>query len=157
MSTSFFGDNLMPSVAPSSKEQVLSLQKDLKARGYDPGPLDGVYGAQTAAAKLKSDSDATRGVYTESARADAVKTARKNLVTNAQKTVEVAKEKVEVATSPAASFVAQRELAVAEKKLADLEPGFFERPVWQIGLALGGVSAILTGLYLAMRGGKSRR
>lgn len=53
--------------------QVLTLQKNLKTLGYDPGPLDGIYGSKTKAAVLnfqqanKLQADGIYGPQTEKA------------------------------------------------------------------------------------------
>lgn len=62
---------LIPSIAPTSKAQVLALQKELKAQGYDPGPLDGVYGPKTAAAVAARNAALLSGLNAEAARQSA--------------------------------------------------------------------------------------
>lgn len=67
---------LIPSVAPTTKAQVLQLQKELKAQGYDPGPLDGVYGAKTAAAVAARNAALLTGVSSDASRQAALDAAR---------------------------------------------------------------------------------
>ena len=135
---------VIPQVAPEGKDQTLALQQELKAEGYDPGPLDGIYGPQTAAA-VKARQDArVRGV-TSSAASEA---AREAAVKKAKANVAAAEKKVEIAPTPQA----KQELVVAEQTLATLEPGFFGLGKWQLALALGGAAAVLAGVYLAVKG-----
>lgn len=63
--------NVIPSAQPTSKAQVLALQKELKAQGYDPGPLDGVYGPKTAAAVAARNAALLANVNAEAARQSA--------------------------------------------------------------------------------------
>ncbi len=60
--------NVIPTVQPSSKAEVLRLQKELKSQGYDPGPLDGVYGPKTAAAVAARNAALLANVNAEAAR-----------------------------------------------------------------------------------------
>ncbi len=61
------GDVTIPTVAPSSssgyrdKATVLAVQTALKAKGFNPGPLDGIYGPKTAAA-IKASGASSAGI-----------------------------------------------------------------------------------------------
>lgn len=63
--------NVIPSTQPTTKAQVLQLQKELKAQGYDPGPLDGVYGPKTQAAVAARNAALLSGVQADAARQSA--------------------------------------------------------------------------------------
>lgn len=70
--------NVIPSAQPTTKAQVLALQKELKAQGYDPGPLDGVYGPKTAAAVAARNAALLANVNAEAARQSAMYAARQS-------------------------------------------------------------------------------
>jgi peptidoglycan hydrolase-like protein with peptidoglycan-binding domain len=49
-----------------TRTNVLEIQKSLEAKGYNPGPLDGIYGRLTTAAvnKFQADKGLARGQLT---------------------------------------------------------------------------------------------
>lgn len=120
----------------TDKPTILAVQKSLKARGYNPGPLDGIFGTKTEAALYKFSGEhgppsastlAKLGVKPGGAPAGVSKGA---LVKHA-----------EVSTSPIASV---KNALTAPSPIAGL-------PWWQIALGSLGVIAISIGIYQAFK------
>lgn len=127
------------------KATVLSVQRALKEAGYDPGPLDGVFGPKTSAAISALQS--AHGI-TPTGQVDysVVMALKEYGVSPLAPPVAVADAAPSPSLSPAAA--ASMTAPVTGKPV-----GLLQRPVWQ--LALGGVG--LAAVFFGMIGLVARR
>lgn len=152
----------------TDKPTVLAVQRALKARGVDPGPLDGVMGPKTKAAIVKAGASSSGvidygtllflGVPVPGA-AQAEQAAQSDY--NIDEAMRRAHEQAGQVTDyspirPASLFTPAAAPATAAVPAAsDVIPAQAgapgATPSWQIAVMLGGGAAVLLGLVMALR------